>query len=120
MELSVNYMNCHKLRIIEQIHEGRNNIYIVEHNEKTCIFKKPKNSSKNRKKPFKRQLERIKFWRRHRLSNIKAVRYHDGILKTYIKGNTLYQIIDKNKHFFSENNKELKALGRFIRLLIKR
>lgn len=112
-------MSNHKLTIIKQIHKGRNNIYIVQYNGRTCILKKPKNKSRNRKESLKRQLKRIKFWRKHRLSSIKAIRYHNGILKTYIKGKTLAKIVDKNSHFFSENSKELDALGKFVGLLVK-
>ena len=112
-------MSDHKLKIIEQIHKGRNNIYIVEYKGRTCIWKKPKNSSNARKESLKRQLVRIKFWRKHDLSTIKAIRYKKGILKTYVIGETLYTIIKENRHFFSDNSNELEALEKFVRLLIK-
>ena len=107
------------IEIIEQIHHGRNNIYIVIYNGNTCIWKKPKNSSSARTESLKRQLVRIKFWRKQNLSTIKAIRYKKGILKTYIVGDTLYTIIKENRHFFSENSNKLDALEKFVRLLIK-
>jgi tRNA A-37 threonylcarbamoyl transferase component Bud32 len=107
------------VEIIEQIHKGRNNIFTVKYNGKVCVLKKAKKSSHANSESLKRQLERIKFWRRHKLSKIKAIRYHNGILKTYIRGKTLNKIVDKDKHFFSENSKELKALKKFVELLIK-
>ena len=107
------------VEIIEQIHHGRNNIYIIEYNGRTCLWKKPKNGSSARTESLKRQLVRIKFWRKHNLSTIKAIRYKKGILKTYIIGDTLYTIIKENIHFFSENSKELEALKRFVKLLVK-
>ena len=106
------------LEIIKQIHHGRNNIYTVKYNGHTCIWKKPKHSSHDRTESLKRQLQRIKFWRKHGLSNIKAIRHKSGIIKTYVKGKTLKTIIDKDKHFFSGNSKELRALRRFVDLLI--
>ena len=105
--------------IIKQIHKGRNSIYIVKYNGRTCILKKPKNDSRIRAESLKRQLERIKFWRKHNLSKVKAIRFHDGILKTYVKGKTLSKIIGDNKHFFSENSDELKALKKFVTLLVE-
>jgi hypothetical protein len=107
------------IEIIKQIHKGRNNIYVINYNGKVCVFKKPKKSSHANSESLKRQLERIKFWRRHRLSTIKAIEYHNGVIKTYIEEDTLKELIDKNKHFFSESSKELKALKRFVRLLVK-
>lgn len=111
-------MSNHKLKIIKQIHKGRNNIYLVEYNGRTCVWKKPKNKSRTRTESLKRQLKRIKFWRKHNLSQIKAIKYKNGILKTYIRGKTLKSIIDKDKHLFSGNSKELRALRRFVDLLI--
>lgn len=82
-------------------------------------MKKPKDDSHVRIESLKRQLKRIKFWRKYGLSKVKAIRYHDGILKTYIEGETLSKIIGDDKHFFSENSNELKALKKFVRLLIE-
>jgi len=112
-------MSNYKLKIVEQIHKGRNNIYIVNIGKRICILKKPKNNSSSRKESLKRQLKRIRFWNKFGLSKIRAVRYHGGILKTYVDGKTLHKIIDKDEHFFSENSKELKALRNFVELLIR-
>lgn len=107
------------IEIIEQIHHGRNNIYIVIYNGHTCLLKKPKDDSHTREESLKKQLKRIKFWKDHDLSTIKAIEYHNGIIKTYIEGDTLKELIDNDKHFFSESSSKLKALKRFVRLLIK-
>ena len=112
-------MSDHELRIIEQIHKGRNNIYIVEYRGRTCLLKRPKDDSHAREESLKKQLKRIKFWKDHGLSTIKAIEYHNGIIKTYIEGDTLKEIIDNDKHFFSESSSKLKALKRFVRLLVK-
>lgn len=107
------------IEIIKKIHKGRNNIYIVKYNGNTCLLKKPKNRDRERKSSLLRQLNRIKCWKKFGLSNVRAIRYHDGILKTYVEGETLSKIIGNDKHFFSENSNELEALKKFVRLLIK-
>lgn len=107
------------IEIIRQIHHGRNNIYLVTYNGHICLLKRPKDDSHAREESLKKQLKRIKFWRKHGLSTIKAIEYHNGIIKTYIVGDTLKELIDDNKHFFSESSSELKALKRFVKLLIK-
>lgn len=108
-----------RIETIKQIHKRRNSIYIVEYNGRTCILKKPKNDSSIRTESLKRQLTRIKFWRKNDLSKIKAIRYHNGILKTYVKGETLSKIIKHSKHFFSKNSNELEDLRKFVKLLIE-
>jgi tRNA A-37 threonylcarbamoyl transferase component Bud32 len=107
------------VELIRQIHHGRNNIYIINYNGNVCILKRPKDNSHDRTESLKKQLKRIKFWKKYGLSTIKSIEYHNGIIKTYIEGNTLKEFIDKNKHFFSEKSVELKALKRFVKLLVK-
>ena len=107
------------IEIIQQIHHGRNNIYIINYNGHRCLLKRPKDSSHTRSESLKKQLERIKFWRKHDLSTIKAMEYHNGIIKTYIEGDTLKELIDNDRHFFSDSSSKVKALKRFVRLLVK-
>lgn len=112
-------MSNYKPKIVKQIHKGRNNIYIINIDKRICILKKPKNKSSSRKESLKRQLKRIRYWYKFGLSKTRAIRYHGGILKTYIEGKTLNKIIDKDEHFFSESSKELNALKNFVELLIR-
>lgn len=114
-----------KFKIIKQIHKGRNDIFIVKYNGRECLLKKShKYKGHEKTESLKRQIDRMRQWREFGLSKVKAKRYKDGILKTYIRGKTLSKIIDKKGHFFSDknknkNSKELKALEKFVGKLVK-
>ena len=106
-----------KLKTVKTIHKGhRSKILLVKKGQKLCIWKRP--TGHGRKESLIKQLGRIKQWRKFGLSKVKAKWYDDGILKTYVKGKDLSQIIKKHHHFFSKSSKELKALEKFIEAMI--
>jgi len=90
---------------------------LVKRGHKLCVWKRP--AGHGREESIRKQLKRIKQWKKFGLSKVKAKWYKDGILKTYVKGKNLKQIIKKRKHFFSKKSKELKALEKLITNLIK-
>jgi tRNA A-37 threonylcarbamoyl transferase component Bud32 len=70
---------------------------------------------------FRQEIRKSKFWRKYGVSDVRVFWHHDNIslLKTYIKGPTLKQMLEDNPKFFSETgSKPLKALGKLVRLLI--
>lgn len=110
-------MNNHHLDIVKKIHKGHSKILIVKIKSKLYIWKRPKSGSHSCKESIKRQLKRIEQWRKFGVSNIDAILYYNGILKTWVEGKTLRSIM-KKRHFFSKNSEELNALKNFIKLLI--
>ncbi len=107
-----------KLKTVKTLHKGhRSKILLVKRNSKLCVWKRP--SGHGSEESIRRQLKRIKQWKKFDLSKVKAKWYKDGILKTYVKGKDLKQIIKKHHDFFSSNSKELKALEKFVANLIE-
>src|SRR3989304_102 len=107
-----------KLKTIKTIHKGhRSKIILVKRDSKLCIWKRP--AGHGTKESIKKQLKRIKRWKKFGLSKVKAKWYKDGILKTYVKGKDLKQITKEHYDFFSGSSKELKALEKFVVNLIK-
>lgn len=106
------------LKTIRILHKGhRSKVLLVKRGSKLCIWKRTARGH-NGEQSLKKQLERIKQWKRFGLSKIKAKWYDDGILKTYVKGEDLKDIIQDHDHFFSKRSKELKALEKFVDHLI--
>ncbi len=103
-----------KLKIVKTLHRGhRSKVLLVKRDSKLCIWKRTARGN-NGEQSLKRQLKRIKQWKKFRLSKVKAKWYDDGILKTYVKGKDLKDIIEDNNNFFSSNSKELDDLKKFI------
>lgn len=70
---------------------------------------------------FRQEIRKSKFWRKFGVSDVRVFWHHDNIslLKTYIKGPTLKQMLKNNPKLFSETgSKPLKALGKLVRLLV--
>lgn len=89
--------------------------------KKLFVWKRPISSSNKHQEAFKKEFKKSKFWRKHRLSKVK-VRWHPdrkSLLKTFIKGPTLRDVLKKDHHFFSKGNKKCDALKEFFRLLVK-
>jgi tRNA A-37 threonylcarbamoyl transferase component Bud32 len=86
------------------------------------IWKRPKRSNIYRHiESFRQEIKKSKYWRRFGVSQVRVFWHHDKIslLKTYIRGPTLKQMLEENPEFFSETeSKPAKALGKLIRLLI--
>ena len=85
------------------------------------IWKRPASSNPEHQKAFRYEIKRSKYWRKFGISQVKVCWHPDkqSLLKTYIKGKTLAQILKDDSHFFSDLNRHsVKALGKFLRLLI--
>jgi hypothetical protein len=85
------------------------------------IWKRPVSSNPEHQKAFRYEIKRSKYWRKFGVSKVKVCWHSDkhSLLKTYIKGKTLTQILKDDSQFFSKTKRRsLKALGKFLRLLI--
>ena len=92
-----------------------------ESDGKMIIWKRPISDNPEHRKALRKEIKRARYWRKFGISKVKVCRHPDKIslLKTYIKGKTLTQILEKNNHFLSEaKNRSSRALGKFLRLLI--
>lgn len=70
---------------------------------------------------FRQEIAKSKSWRKFGVSCVKIFWHPDNIslLKTYVKGPTLKQMLEENPRFFSETDtKPVKELGKLIKLLI--
>lgn len=85
------------------------------------IWKRPVSDDSEHQKAFRKEIKRSKHWRKYDLSKVKVCWYSDrhSLLKTYIKGKTLTQILENDSGFFLKTESQpVKALGKFLRLLI--
>lgn len=113
----------HKYKVIHKDcgHGARSKVSVVKRKSdgKLFIWKRPK--SHNRQESFLKELEKVKQWRKFGISKVKA-RWHPdrlSLLKTYIKGPSLKQVLRKNPEFFSrEQGKYFEALKKFVGLLV--
>ena len=88
---------------------------------KSLIWKRPSSSSSVHQKAFRKEIERSKYWRKFGISKVKVCWHSDkrSLLKTYIKGKTLAQILKHDHNFFSKTKSHsTRALGKFLELLI--
>lgn len=88
---------------------------------KLLIWKRPSSSNSWHQKAFRKEIERSKYWRKFGISNVKVGWHSDkhSLLKTYIKGKTLAQILKHDQNFFSKTkSRSTRALGKFLGLLI--
>ena len=85
------------------------------------IWKRQASSNPEHQKAFRNEIKRSKYWRKFGISQVKVCWHPDkqSLLKTYIKGKTLTQTLKDDSNFFSNTNRHsVKALGKFLRLLI--
>ena len=88
---------------------------------KLLIWKRPSSGSSTHQKAFRKEIERSKHWRKFDLGKVNVCWHKDkrSLLKTYIKGKTLTQILKRDHNFFSKTkSRSTKALGKFVELLI--
>ena len=117
-------MGRERFRMIRQDcgHGARSKVSIIKRKTdgKLLIWKQPLFDDKWHHESLKKEIKYAKFWRKFGVSRVKVSWYHDGrsLLKTYIKGNTLDQILKKNPEFFSYKSRSLKALRELIGFLI--
>ena len=103
---------------------GRSKVSLVKRKSdgELLIWKRSRHSHNSRRQEsYRREIKKSKYWRRFGISRVKVWWHPDkvSLLKTYIKGKTLKQILKKNHHFFSEaDSTPAKALIKFVQLLI--
>ncbi len=116
-----------KHRRIKIIHKdcgrgARSKVSIVkrESDGKLLIWKQPLLDDNWHHESLKKEIKCSKFWRKFGVSKVKVCWHHDGrsLLKTYIKGITLSQILKENPEFFSRKSRPLKALRKLFGYLI--
>lgn len=118
----------HKNENLDMVYENcghgmhaRISIVKRESDGKDIIWKRPISENPEHRKALRKEVKRAKYWRKFGISKVKVCWHpdHTSLLKTYIKGKTLTQILEKDHQFFSKTkNRSVKALGEFIRLLI--
>ena len=103
-------------------HGARSKVSIVKRKSdgKLLIWKQPLLDDNWHHESLRKEIKYSKFWRRFGVSKVKVCWHHDGrsLLKTYIKGITLGQILKENPEFFSKKCRRLKALREFLGYLI--
>ena len=102
---------------------GRSKVSVVkrESDGKLLIWKRARYHSPRRLESYRKEIDKSKYWRKFGISKVKVCWHPDkqSILKTYIKGKTLEQILKKKHSFFSKtDSKPVKALIKFLRLLV--
>ena len=102
---------------------GRSKVSIVkrESDGKLLIWKHARSHSSRLLESYRKEIDRSKYWRKFGISQVKVCWHPDkqSVLKTYIKGKTLKQILKDDPHFFSRTeSKPVKALIRFLGLLV--
>ena len=88
---------------------------------KLIIWKRPRSSSYIHQESFREEIKLSKYWRKFGISRVKVCWHKDkqSLLKTYIKGPTLKQMLRRgNLHFSKSNSRPVKALGELVELLI--
>ena len=102
-------------------HGGSGKISIVKRKSdgKLLVWKRPTSKFKHQK--YQKEIGKIKLWRKLGITSVKVCWHPDNksLLKTYIKGPTLKQMLKKNPKLFSEKeNGARNALIDFVKLLI--
>jgi tRNA A-37 threonylcarbamoyl transferase component Bud32 len=103
-------------------HGARSKVSIVKRKSdgKLLIWKQPLFDDRWHHESLRKEIKRAKLWRKFGISRVKVCWHPDkrSLLKTYIKGDTLEQILTKNPGFFSEKSRYLKTLRELLGLLI--
>lgn len=103
-------------------HGARSKVSIVkrESDRKLFIWKQPLLDDEWHHGSLKKEIKYAKYWRKFGVGDVEACWHYDGrsLLKTYIKGDTLDQILKKNPGLFSGKSRPLRALRDLIGFLI--
>lgn len=101
---------------------ARSKVSIVERRSdgKLLIWKQPLLDDHWHHESLRKEIKRAKLWRKCGASKVKACWHPDkrSLLKTYVKGDTLGQMIKNDRISFSIESRQLKALREFLGLLI--
>lgn len=121
-------INHHKKERLKVIHKNcghgiHANVSVVrrEHDRKLLIWKRPRSNNPTHRKALQKEVKRSKYWRKLGISKVKVCWHSDkrSLLKTYIKGKTLAQILKDDQNFFSKtNSRHTRPLGKFLRILV--
>jgi tRNA A-37 threonylcarbamoyl transferase component Bud32 len=88
---------------------------------KLLIWKRPRSSDYKHQESFRQEIIKSKYWRRFGVSRVKVCWHKDkqSLLKTYIRGPTLKQMLRKKNFRFSKpDSRPVKALGELVELLV--
>ncbi len=88
---------------------------------KLLIWKRPKSRNHRHQVSFRQEIKKSKLWRKFGVSKVKVCWHPDNksLIKTYIKGPTLKQMLRNGRLRFSNpNSKPVMTLGELVRLLI--
>jgi len=115
----------HRFRIVYKdcargVH-GRISVVKRKSDGKLLIWKRPRSHNHRHQISFQQEIKKSKLWRKFGVSKVRACWHPDNksLIKTYIKGPTLKQMLrNGNLRFSKSDSKPVKALGEFIKLLI--
>ncbi len=88
---------------------------------KLVIWKRPRSRDYRHHESFRQEIKKSKYWRKFGVSQVKVCWHPDNksLLKTYIKGKTLKQMLRKGLiHFSKPNSKPVRALGELVEHLV--
>ncbi len=123
-----NNKHLHKRKNLKVIHKdcaqgvhGKISVVKRKSDGKLIIWKRPRSNNYRHQESFQQEIKKSKYWRKFGVSRVKVCWHNDkeSLLKTYIKGPTLKQMLRKNDLKFSKpNSRPVKALGELVELLI--
>ena len=100
---------------------GRISVVKRKSDGRLIIWKRPRSNDHRHQESFQQEIKKSRYWRKFGVSKVKVCWHNDkhSLLKTYIKGPTLKQMLRKESLRFSKpNSRPVKALGELVRLLI--
>lgn len=100
---------------------GRISVVKRKSDGKLIIWKRPRSSDHIHQESFRQEIQKSKYWRKFGVSRVKVCWHKDkqSLLKTYVKGPTLKQMLRKEDLRFSKpNSRPVKALGKLVERLI--
>lgn len=103
-------------------HGARSKVTVIKRKSdgKLFIWKQPLLDDEWHHESLRKEIRYSKYWRKFGASRVKVCWHHDNrsLLKTYVKGSTLDQILKNNPGFFSGKSRSLKTLRELIGFLI--
>lgn len=102
---------------------GRTKVSLVKRKSdgRLLIWKRARSKGSRSKNFYKNDIKKSKLWRKFGISTVRACVHPDkkSVLRTYIEGPTLGQVLKRNPEFFSGSETDYrKALIEFVKLLI--
>jgi len=100
---------------------GRISVVKRRSDGKLVIWKRPRSSNHIHQESFRQEIKKSKYWRKFGVSQVKVCWHPDkkSLLKTYIKGRTLKQMLRKGLlHFSDHGSKPVRALGELVGHLV--